>query len=218
MPRPPTHLTIAMRYSLLLAAFVGLFAASAAVAQVRFLPYVGYQTNAGYDFEEEDVEDAVTGGFLVGVGVEFGLTPGILPVNIALRPSVETLLLSGEDNVNGTGVDASQSSFRASLDAIANFSPPLSPVGVYAGVGVTYVSYNAEVAFAGLDEDVDGSAIGANLILGARFGSGFIQPFVQGRYSIADPTPDELQEDEQGTDELELGSSIAVQAGVSIGL
>jgi len=199
-----------MRIPLLLAALVGLFAASTVDAQVRFLPYVGYQTNAGYDVEEEDFEDAKKGAFLVGLGADIGITPGVLPIGVSFRPSVETLII-GSEEVNG--IDTNQSGFRASLDAIGDFAPPLSPVGVYAGVGVTYVTYNIEVT----PIDFDGSAVGANLILGARFGGGFIQPFVQGRYSLADPTPDELDEDTTGEDS-NLGNSFAVQAGVSIGL
>jgi hypothetical protein len=216
-----------MRTSFLLTLLAFLLAAPQADAQVRFLPYIGYQTNAGYEIDEDaEVADfgETTGGFLVGVGAEFGLTPGLLPIGLAVRPSVETAFLSGfDEEVDGTQFEISQDLLRVNLDLIGSFSPPLAPVGIYAGAGVTYVSYNSETSIDGdvVDEDddgSDGSAVGANLLAGVRFGGGFISPFIQGRYSLANPTPDALQEEETGTDESELGNSFAVQAGISIGL
>ena len=224
MPRPPSlTLAIAMRTSFLLLVAAFLLAAPHADAQVRFLPYIGYQTNAGYDFSDDFDDVDRTGSFLVGVGAEFGLTPGILPIGLAIRPSVETAFIAGESfEEAGDEFEFSQNLLRFSLDAIGSFSPPLAPVGVYAGAGVTYISYSSETSLNGevfeSDDDEDGSAIGLNLLAGVRFGGGFIAPFIQGRYSIADPTPDALQEDELGSDDLELGSSFSVQAGVSIGL
>ena len=201
-----------MRTSLLLLIGIAFCFTSTVDAQIRFLPYIGYATNVGYDFEAASTADAVTGGIIVGVGTEFGLTPGILPVALKVRPSVETTFLSG-DTVDG--VDISESTFRGNMDLIVDFSPPMAPVGVYAGAGVAYMSYKASD---GTDEDASGSAFGVNLLAGARFGGGFISPFVQGRYTIGGPTPDEFMSDMTGTNDTELGNSIAVQVGVSIGL
>lgn len=176
---------------------------STAEAQVRFLPYIGYATNLGYDFEPNPNDP--TGGFIVGVGAETNLSPGILPVRLKARPSVETGFVSGGEVFPGTST--STSVFRASLDLLVDVSPPMAPLGVYTGAGVAYMSYKASAD--GL-EDLTGSGIGVNLMAGARFGGGFITPFVQGRYTLGSPQPDDTS--------VELGNSIAVQAGTSITL
>ncbi|MDX1438332.1 MAG: outer membrane beta-barrel protein [Rubricoccaceae bacterium] len=192
-----------MRTTFLFVFAASLCFASAAEAQIRFLPYVGYATNQGYDFEASP--DDTAPGFLVGVGAETSLTPGLLPVGLKARPSVETAFVSGGEVVPGT--ETSTSTLRAGLDLIVDFSPPLSSFGVYAGAGVAYMSYKATAE--GFD-DLTGSAVGASVLAGARFGGGFVAPFVQGRYTVGAPTPDDFS--------VELENSIAVQAGASIGL
>ena len=201
-----------MRTSLLLTAIaVLLLMAPRAEAQLRFMPYVGYASNIGYDFDA----DGATGGFLVGLGTEFSITPGILPIALKARPSVETAFISG-----GTvaGADASQDVIKANLDIIADFSPPLAPVGVYVGAGATYMNYNASADSRAAD--LEGSGFGVNLLAGAHFGGGFVQPFIQGRYTIGSATPDTPTVFDGGLAGTagDLGNSIAVQVGASIGL
>ncbi len=216
---------------LLLLLLAALALAPAAQSQIRFLPYVGYNLNAGYDFEsffeDEDAEKFDTrGGFIVGVGAEFALTPGILPFAVKLRPSVETVIVPGYDEtIRESGVEVtaevSQSLFQLSGDVIAELSPPLSPVIPFAGVGLTYVTYSEDESFRAdvlgeVDEEsnsTDGSAFGVNLLGGIRFGGGFVAPFVQARYSLADPTPDEAEEADNN-----IGNALSILAGVSIGL
>ena len=192
-----------MRTSLFLLVAAAFCLASTADAQIRFLPYIGYGTNLGFDFSASP--DNPTGGVLVGVGVETSLTPGILPVSLKVRPSVETAFVSGGDVVTNTST--STTAFRAGLDLIVDISAPMAPVGFFAGAGATYMSYKATAD--GFD-DLTGSGIGANLLAGVRFGGGFISPFVQGRYTLGSPSPDELS--------ITLGNSFSVQAGASIGL
>ncbi|NNF58015.1 MAG: outer membrane beta-barrel protein [Rhodothermaceae bacterium] len=200
-----------MRTSLLLTAIAALLLmAPRAEAQLRFMPYIGYATNIGYDFDADDA----TSGFLVGLGTEFSLTPGILPVALKARPSIETAFIGGS---TVAGADASQDVIKANLDLIADFSPPLAPIGVYAGAGVTYMNYSAT---ADNSPDLDGSGFGANLLAGAHFGGGFVQPFIQGRYTIGSATPDNPQLFDAGLAGTagDLGNSFAVQVGASIGL
>ncbi len=212
------------------AALLGLalfLSAPTASAQVRFLPYVGYNTSAGVDIEESfDSGNAeTTGGFLVGVGVEFGLTPGFLPLQLKVRPSVETVFLSGEEvEESGVTLDASQNLLQANLDAIAEFAPPLSPIAPYAGVGLAYAAYSfeTEAEFDGdtETEEVDDSAFGVNLLGGVRFGGGFVAPFVQARYSLLTIRPGEsdLGEGEDFDEDEDIDGGLSIMAGVSIGL
>lgn len=193
----------AMRTSLLFVFAICIGLTSTVDAQIRFLPYVGYATNLGYDFEPNPNQPK--SGFVAGVGVEANLTPGILPIRLKARPSVETAFVSGGEVEPGTST--STTGIRASLDLIGEFSPPLAPFGAYVGAGVTYMNFKAT---ADGFEDFTGSGIGANLLAGVRMGGGFVSPFVQGRYTLGSPTPDDAS--------ISLGNSIAVQVGASIGL
>jgi opacity protein-like surface antigen len=216
-----------MRSLLTALALASAFFASSASAQVRFLPYVGYAFGGGYDFEEFESTDPgddlpETGGFLVGVGVEFPVTPGFLPIAIKIRPSAETAFMSGYEEGD---VEASQNSTQINLDVVADFSPPLAPLGIFAGAGAAYAMYNAEVkgdlgGGTTVSQEIDDSAFGLNLFAGARFGGGFIQPFVQGRYTMMtlQPGEDELPEGDEYPEESEISPGLSIHAGVSIGL
>lgn len=214
--------------------------AQQAQAQFRFLPYVGYNTSAGYDLDgileaEDEVLPDPTGGILVGVGAEFPIA--LIPtLSLKLRPSVETVFLSGDDasmNVEGVQIEAeaSQSLYQFSGDVILEFAPPLSPIVPYAGVGLTYLTYSLDLDFEGsfggesadFNTETSGSALGANLLAGVRFGSGFASPFVQVRYSLADPSPDEAVEDGETieldlSDDERIGNGFSIMAGISFGL
>lgn len=140
-----------------------------AEAQLSFLPYAGYNT------------DAAGGSFLIGVGAEFGIGMVGLPIGLALRPSAEYVFGGGD-------VDLTQ----FNVDAIGRFSPPLSPVGFYAGAGLGI-----------LNASFDGNSstdLGLNLLGGAEFGGGFAVPFAQARLTIAD------------------GSAFSILGGVRFGL
>ena len=218
-----------MRSLLSALAVASLFLAPDASAQVRFLPYVGYTFGGGYDFDEfvtnppdpgDDVPE--TGGFLVGVGAEFPVTPGFLPIGINIRPSVEAAFLSGYEEGD---VDASQSLTQINLDVVGNFSPPMAPLAVFGGVGAAYALFNGEVTGdlgggGSISQEIDDSAFGLNLFAGARFGGGFISPFVQGRYTMLtlQPGEDLLDDGEEFPEENELTPGLSVHAGVSIGL
>ena len=192
------------------------------------MPYVGYNLNAGYDGDNLITDDTeaetldTQGGFIVGVGAEFALTPGILPVALKVRPSVETVFVPSAEGTfsdfeGAFTVEATQTFFQASADLIAELSPPLSPVIPYVGLGLTYVTYELELSASDLgsssSETTDGSSLGANVLGGVRFGGGFVAPFVQARYSLADPSPDEFEDAD-----IEIGNGFSILAGVSIGL
>lgn len=216
-----------MRSLLSAIALASLGLASSASAQVRFLPYVGYTFGGAYDFDEFDSTDPgdnfpETGGILVGVGVEFPVTPGFLPIAVKLRPSAETVFMSGYEEGD---VEASQNLTQLNLDVVADFSPPMAPLAIFAGVGAAYAMYNGEVSgdLGGgttISQEIDDSAFGLNLFGGARFGGGFIQPFVQGRYTMMtlQPGEDEIPDGDNFPEENELTPGFSIHAGVSIGL
>ncbi|MDX1530552.1 MAG: outer membrane beta-barrel protein [Rhodothermales bacterium] len=203
-----------IRFLTLLGLFALALSAPQAQAQFSFLPYIGYNTNAGFDFEEENAEDASTGGFIVGVGFEFGLTPGILPVALKFRPSAETVFLPGEEDEDA---ELSQTLFQISGDLIAELGAPGAPIAPYAGVGITYLSYTVDIEgdgdFIGIGAEIDDSAVGLNVLGGVRFQGTFVSPFVQARYTLADPTPDLFE-----SEGAEIGNGFSVMAGVSLGL
>ncbi len=206
---------------------LGTALAPAAHAQIRFLPYVGYAFGGGYDFEEFEGTDPgddlpETGGIVVGVGAEFPVTPGFLPIGIKIRPSAETVFLSGYEEGD---VEASQNLTQVNLDVVADFSPPMAPFGVFAGAGGAYAMYSGEVTGdlgggGSISQEIEDSALGINLFAGARFGGGFIQPFVQGRYTMMtlQPGEDELPEGDEYPEESEISPGLSIHAGVSIGL
>ena len=200
-----------------------------AEAQARFLPYVGYNTNAGYDFEEtfEDGEAESAGGVIVGVGAEFGFpTGGVLALK--LRPSVETVFVPGEgfefELPDGTDVEAefSQSFYQVSADLIAEFGGPGSSVTPYIGAGGTYVAYNAEgdgvVEGQASEAQADDDGFGGNILGGVRFGNGFIAPFAQVRYSIFSLDPQDESDEAFLGDDSAIDNALSFQVGLSLGL
>jgi len=146
-------------------ALVAVLLAPRADAQVQFVPYLGY------DFDIGD------GSLLVGVGAEFGILPGALPVGLALRPSAEYYFV---DTPPGTSFDF----FQINADVIAEL-PPIGPgVGLFAGagLGLGFVSFEA-------GEFSDSSTeFGVNFLGGLDIDTGFVSPFVQARLTLMDGT------------------------------
>lgn len=115
-------------------------------ANAQFFPLVGYDI----DYE----------AFMVGLGAELAVTPAFLPVNAAIRPSVEYVFV---DNVD---------LFRVNGDLVARFGLPGVPLSPYgkAGVAVEVASTDSGAA-----KVQDGTNVGINLGGGATFGSLFIE-------------------------------------------
>lgn len=134
------------------------FLAPRAEAQIAFMPYLGY------DFEVAD------GALLLGVGAEFGILPGALPVGLALRPAAEYYF---------TDIDGF-SFFQVNADVIATFTPPLANIGVYGGAGLAMGFSSFEF----MGESQSDTDFGLNLLGGVTIGSGFVVPFVQGRMTM----------------------------------
>jgi hypothetical protein len=138
--------------SLLIALAAVVFAAAPARAQLSFSPMVGYDI----DYE----------AFMVGLGFELGITPGVLPVQAAIRPSVEYLFLDDE------GGDAvSTDLFRVNGDLIGRFSPPAAPLRPYAKAGVGVEIFSVEV----LGESETETEVGVNLGAGVLFSNFFVE-------------------------------------------
>lgn len=130
---------------------------------IALLPYVGYNTG------ESDL-GALEGGFLVGIGTEFGL-PVMPTLDLALRPSVEVQFI---DNTAG---NADFSYYVVNADVVARFSgtPTLAP---FAGAGLAFGIISRE------DDDAD-TGFGLNVLGGAEFDiGGPIRPFAQARYTV----------------------------------
>ena len=123
-----------MRFSLL--ALLALAAVAPARAQVSFVPMVGY------DFDYEAAQ--------IGLGFELGITPGILPAAISLRPSVEYVFA-------GEGVDV----IRGNADLIGRFSVVGVPFAPYAKAGVA-------AEFGSPDSGDSNTEFGLNLGVGAE--------------------------------------------------
>lgn len=140
------------------------FFAPRAEAQAAFMPYLGY------DFKIND------GALLVGVGAEFGMLPGVLPVGLGIRPSAEFYFLDTPDFID------SQSFFQINADVIATLTPPGVNIGAYAGAGVAMGFSSLEVA----GQSDSSTDFGFNLLGGVTVGSGFVVPFVQARLTMMD--------------------------------
>jgi hypothetical protein len=202
-----------MQFRLFALAIASLAIASAATAQIRFQPYVGYGFRPGVDLEESIAEDETVakGGIIVGLGVVVPVMPGALGFDLSVRPSVETVIIGGEEV---GGLEFSQSALQANLDLLAQFAPPMSPFAPYAGVGAAFGSFSGDLEDTG---DVSDTAFGANVLAGARFGGGFIAPFVEARYTLMSISP----EDEDGTEidpDNSIGGGLSILAGASIGI
>lgn len=147
--------------SLLLAAAVALLTVAPAQAQVGFVPLVGYDIDYGSP--------------TIGVAVNLGVTPAILPIAVSIRPSAEYLFLNDD---SGLGLDAD--GFRLNGDLIGRFAAPGLPVQPYgkAGIGAEIVT----AAFEGSSET--NTNVGANLGIGAE-ANRFLAEFTIGVGSIS---------------------------------
>lgn len=147
-----------MRTSLLLAVVGLALAAAPAKAQLGFSPWIGYDI----DYE----------AFMVGFGFELPLTPGLLPVQAAVRPSAEYVFLGDAD-----GTDVGQELFRVNGDVLARFSPPAAPVAPYgkAGVAVEFFSIDDDGTGACDLVDCSSTEIGINLGGGVLFNNLFVE-------------------------------------------
>ncbi|MEL6443384.1 MAG: outer membrane beta-barrel protein [Bacteroidota bacterium] len=164
------------------------FAAPQAAAQFSIIPYIGYNTEAGFD-EDGDT----TGGLLIGIGGEFKAPFELGNLDLSIRPSAEYVFLPDVG-------DVSQSAFQISGDVIASFVGSSSVVP-YAGVGITYVTLNLDINGFGAFADIDD--VGLNLLGGAKFvgALGFGDPFVQGRFTLG------------GFDSLTISGGVAIPLG-----
>jgi hypothetical protein len=142
-----------MRLPLLVAVFGLLLAAAPARAQFGFSPMVGYDI----DYE----------AFMVGLGFELGLTPGILPVQAAIRPSVEYVFVEDVDL------------FRVNGDLIGRFSPPAAPISPYAKAGAALEFFSIDDEGTGACDlpgaDCSGTDFGINLGGGVLFNNLFVE-------------------------------------------
>ena len=135
-----------MRTTFLLAALVLALAATPAHAQLHFSPMVGYDI----DYE----------AFMVGLGFELGLTPGVLPLQGAIRPSVEYVFVDNADL------------FRVNGDLIGRFSPPAAPVSPYAKAGVAIEFFSVDDCPV---DDCSNTEVGINLGGGVLLNSFFVE-------------------------------------------
>lgn len=135
-----------------------------AEAQFSFMPY------AGYDIERSEP--------LVGVGVEFGVLQGALPVGLVLRPSADYFFTTEFEE---GGARFNEDLFVLNADLIARLSPP-GGFGVYAGAGLGAAFSSIRNVITEVEDN--STELGLNLIGGVEFGGrGFITPFVQGRFT-----------------------------------
>jgi opacity protein-like surface antigen len=248
---------VATLTSLALCTLLLVVAPASAQTEISVTPYAGYNTAAGYnvdfdqlytgDYEGEDAEDvienaadevsSVQGGLLVGVGADIALPYGGESFDLTLRPSAETVFISGNEYTDEEGDEeinttTSQNYLQFSGDLLAEFNS-VGPASVtpYAGAGLTYARHTGEATeeFTDYDdgevdegdsysdsESVTGTALGINLLGGTRF-PGVVQfgvPFVQLRASVANPTADLLSD----LNAPDMGTAITLTAGVSFDL
>lgn len=139
-----------------------LFACMALPAQaqtsIQLGPRIGY--------EIDDVEDLF-------IGADARITIGALPVQI--NPTFDYYLV---DEIEG----ADYSLWQLSVNALYNFGFNNAVFTPYAGVGIGFTRSSVDVAgFESSSTDT-----GFNLVGGARFGSGALQPFVQAQLTFGD--------------------------------
>ncbi len=155
--------------------------AQRAQAQFEFVPYLGY------NFDAENL--------LVGVGAEFNFLPGVAPVNLSLRPSIE-YLFTDDGGLDELGIDVSTTALQINADVMAELSPPAANLGFFAGAGLAlgYASVSIE------DESESDTEFGLNLLGGVEFGGDFVTPFVQGRFTLGN------------------GDALSILGGIKLGL
>jgi len=98
--------------------------------------------------------------FMVGLGFELGLTPGVLPLQGAIRPSVEYVFVDNADL------------FRVNGDLIGRFSPPAAPVSPYAKAGVAIEFFSVDDCPV---DDCSNTEVGINLGGGVLLNSFFVE-------------------------------------------
>lgn len=136
------------------------FATPRAEAQFSFLPY------GGYDFDAGDP--------LVGVGVEVLLFPETAPGGIALRPSAEYYFAADESR---GGLRISRERMQFNADVIAHLTSPANRIGFFAGLGLGLHYLSLEQ----LGDSSSSTDLGLNILGGADYDTGFLNPFLQGR-------------------------------------
>jgi hypothetical protein len=153
---------------LALCAVSAAFLAPRAQAQVAFVPYLGYDLDAN--------------SLLLGVGAEFGMLPGALPVALTIRPSAEYFFLERE---RIGGIEHNVTLLQFNGDVIAQLTPPGAGMGLFAGAGVAVRNTTFSPRDAGPSSTSD-TMFGFNLLGGVQFGTGFASPFVQARATFMD--------------------------------
>jgi len=206
-------------------ALVAAFSVPAA-AQISITPYIGYTLNAGFDTEfddfDSDSEAQTEGAFTIGLALDVPFTT-TGTMRLGFRPSFEYLFLSGVSESfteNGFSFEFSldQSRYQINGDVVAEFLN-MGNVRPFVGAGVAFVSYSATFEVTGNfngeqfseSDSASETAVGLNLLGGAVFGTGRIAPMVLARFTLADPTPDEFEDES-------LGNAFSIQAGVRINL
>ncbi|MEL7170082.1 MAG: outer membrane beta-barrel protein [Bacteroidota bacterium] len=185
------------------------FAAPQAAAQFVLLPYLGYNTGTGFDTDSNDFNDTA-GGFLIGVGSEFPL-PLEAPVVLVIRPSVEVVLLPGEEE---GGDEFKQTYFQINGDVVAKFAQP-SGFTPYAGAGIAFGILTTSSDIGGSSNDESGSGFGFNVLGGVEFVDAlpFGSPFVQVRYTFL-----EVEFETSGIEINKDSGGLAIVGGVAIPL
>lgn len=157
----------------------------------------GLGVRGGYNLDAFTESGLEEGAFALGGEARFGL--GALPV--ILNPGAE-YTFTGLDNVTVLQFDANVL-YPFGLNN-STFTPYVG-----AGLGVTRVSTDTEVGLIQIeDSETD---FGLNIIGGASFGFGAIQPFAQARITLGEHLA-YLNEDGEG------GAGYALQAGLLFNL
>lgn len=120
----------------------------------------------GFDL---DVEDAF-------VGVDARYNSNMLPDPIVLNAAFDYFLLDSQVDDN-LGVDVDQQLYVLDANALYRFGVDNQTFTPYAGAGLGV--YHSSVDSG--DEGESHTDFGLNLLAGARFGSGTLQPFAQAR-------------------------------------
>lgn len=141
---------------------------SESIAQFRLGIQGGYNLDA---FTEDGVEE---GAFQLGGQAQFGLAN--LP--LVINPSVD-YFFNGIDDVNV---------LQFNVDALFTFGVDNTLFTPYAGagLGITRVALKADIPLLGNLVEAEETNYGLNVLGGAIFGEGPVQPYVQARVTIGD--------------------------------
>lgn len=117
-----------------------------------------------------DVSD-VGGNLYFGAGARMGLSP--LPDPVVLNPSFDFYLT---DDFSGSSLSV----FAVDLNGLYEFPLDGSPVVPYAGGGIAVTRISVDVQTQGpLTFDPSSTEVGLNLVGGARFPLGAVEPFAE---------------------------------------